>query len=155
MEKGKDRTNIIKGHTPDDKFRSIEKHINDLYRMKAMDRPSRQTSPIVMSAFAELTTHETKRIFSTFAARRINLLGAFISVKTGDKDKVFINLEIVRASGMLDSYGKDVEDGLNTIDLNVSADPSDIINVYMTYKQADQQTVPLAVVTATIHGDAS
>ena len=151
----KNRPSIIKGHTVEDKIKSVENHLLDIYRMKnSMARPESKTIPIIIPAYGESSEITRDKIYSSFATRTIKFMGAMIAIDCQEKNKVYLELEILRESGLVDSFSKLVGNGTDDIILNnIIVFPRDIINVFMTYKPEIPDPAKNVSVTATLYGE--
>lgn len=155
MAPGNPRPSIIQGHTIEDKMRSVEAHLNDLYRMKgSMARPEPKRFPIVLPAYGESALRTRDKIYSIFATHHMRLRGAMVAIDTPHTDKVYLEMEIIRVSGLVDSFARLMGEGMSDLPLrDIELEPRDLINIYMTYTPADVAASTKAGVTATIYGD--
>lgn len=153
----KDRKLVeIRGHTQEDKNKCIEMHLADLYKSRhSMIRPEPTHYPYTINAYGEVTTTERKKISASFIGQQIKIHKVLFNVEARKKDEVFIEFEIVRTSGILDSYSKTSGKETGEISVDVELHHMDIVNIYMTYKPENPVDITKAAVIVTVIGDIS
>lgn len=145
--------------TNEDNLQLTDNYLVDIYnKLATLTRRGNGTGasgrPIIMPAYGETTSQSRDRLFSSFAMLPTKLREARVAVTTGKDDKVLVELEIERASGLKALYQKELGPGTQKIDLSgETLDSGDIVSLYATYLPANTTTLTESDVVASLYGE--